>query len=630
MNANANNITYERRPVNVNTASGVNPPTLATPAARITFNPADGATNVPRGTAITITFDSAMTLQNGNAITSANITDFVNLRRGSATGAHVSFTATINSARTVITIIPDSQLHNNTTYHLNIPANRIRDANGESNTAQNISFSTGTASAFVSFTPGQGALIAPTARDLTVVFSEAIQTNTGATVTLDWLRNNNVFILRTGTTATGGSAVGFTVQSWNANNRTAVIRATSNFSHGDFYFGVAANRLRTTANHTPIPATGITFTVGDGHTISFNANGGTGTMNPNPATVNRNSNFTVPSNTFNAPSGRVFHNWNTQSNGQGNAFAPGSVMSNVTQNWTLFAQWGHSVTFVPNAGGATVGGMPSNTTVMRNASYSVPNVTPTRTGHTFRGWHTAADLPSGTVAIQPNGLVSNNVTAHIRLYAIWEVATAAPPVITTHPQNQSVSEGSNVTFTVAATGIPGPTFTWQVSTDGGASWGSAGVTGPTLTLSNVTLAMNDNRYRAVATNASGSIASNAAILTVTPVAAPPTITSVIVSAPSSSVAQGSTMQFGVTVDGTPPGGFPTGVTWTVTGGTASSITSGGGSLTVGAEETVGTVLTVRATSNHDLTQFGEVTVTVTNPSGGGNGGDGGDGGDGGE
>ena len=622
MNANANNITYERRPTNVNTASGINPPTLATPAARITFNPANGATNVPRGSNITITFDSAMTLQNGNPITNANIENFVNLRRGSATGAHVPFSASINSARTVITIFPDEQFNNNTTYHLSIPANRLRDANGELNTVQNISFSTGTASAFVTFTPSQNQLIAPTARDMTIVFSEAVQTNTGATITLEWLRDNNVFVLRTGTTATGGSAVGFTVQSWNANTRTAIIRATSNFNHGDFYLGVAANRLRTTAAHTPIPATGVTFTVGDGHTITFNANGGTGSMSPNPATVNRNSNFTIPSNTFTAPSGRVFHNWNTQANGGGSTFVPGQVMSNVTQNWTLFAQWGHSITFNANvpAGQAAASNMPANTTVMRGASYNAPNVTPARAGFTFRGWHTAATLPAGVTPIQVNGLVSNNVQANINLFAIWDVATVVAPTVTTQPQSVTVIEGQTATFTVAFAGTPAPTIQWQQMAPGATTWiDRPGATGTTISVPNTTTLMNGYQFRAVGTNTQGSVTSSVATLTVG-AQAPPAVTSVTVSPSSVSVAQGGTQPFTATVLGV--NNPPTTVTWSIVGATTSSDTNitAGGVLNVGADEAAS--LVIRATSTFDSTQYGDAVVTVTagvSPGGGGSG-----------
>ena len=618
MNANANGITYERRPSNVNTSGGVNPPTLAVPAPRITFNPAHGATNVPRGSNITITFDSAMTLQNGNAITSANIQNFVNLRRGSATGAHVPFTASINSARTVITIFPDEQFNNNTTYHLNIPVNSVRDANGESNTAQNIWFSTGTASAFVTFTPGQGGLIAPTDRDLTIVFSEAVQTTGGAAVTLEWLRNNNVFVLRTGTTATGGSAVAFTVQSWNASTRTAVIRANNNFSHGDFYLGVAANMLRTTANQTPIPATGVSFTVGDGHTISFNANGGTGTMTP--VIVNRNSNYTVPASTFGAPAGQVFRHWNTQANGQGTTFTQGSVMSNVTQNWTLFAQWGHSITFHANvpAGQAAAGNMPANTTVARGASFNAPNQTPTRTNFTFAGWSTTA---TGAATIQPNTVVSNNVQTNITLFAVWTATAAVAPTVTTQPTDQNVVERSTATFTAVFTGTPAPTIQWQQKAPGATTFvNRPGATGGTLTIPNVALTYAGFQFQAMATNAAGSITTNAVTLYVAPI----TVTGVTVSPLSASIVQGGTMTFSATVLGTNVQGAQE-VTWAVENNAdPTTVINSSGELSVGVNETAPS-LTIRATSQHTTTMSGTSTVTVTAtaspglPGGGGSG-----------
>ena len=93
------------------------------------------------------------------------------------------------------------------------------------------------------------------------------------------------------------------------------------------------------------------------------------------------------------------------------------------------------------------------------------------------------------------------------------------PAITTQPINSSVCSGSNATFTVVATG-PNLSYNWQVSTDGGTTWGnlSPAVTTPTLTLTAVTVAMNNNQYRAVVTGGcTGTVIinSNAAVLSVT-------------------------------------------------------------------------------------------------------------------
>jgi hypothetical protein len=67
------------------------------------------------------------------------------------------------------------------------------------------------------------------------------------------------------------------------------------------------------------------------------------------------------------------------------------------------------------------------------------------------------------------------------------------PTVTTNPGNQTVTAGQNVTFTAAANGNPTPTVQWQVSTDGGHSFTDInGATSTTLTLNNVTAAMNGN------------------------------------------------------------------------------------------------------------------------------------------
>lgn len=93
------------------------------------------------------------------------------------------------------------------------------------------------------------------------------------------------------------------------------------------------------------------------------------------------------------------------------------------------------------------------------------------------------------------------------------------PTISTQPANTTLCEGSNGTLTVVAAGTPTPTiFQWQVSTDGGVTWTNLTTGGSytaTLTLTNVTLAMNNNRYRVIITNSCGmTITSNVITLTV--------------------------------------------------------------------------------------------------------------------
>ena len=68
--------------------------------------------------------------------------------------------------------------------------------------------------------------------------------------------------------------------------------------------------------------------------VSFNANGGTGTMNA--ASVNKGSSYVLPANSFTAPSGKEFEGWKV--NGEGELLQPGASIK-VSAAVELVAQW---------------------------------------------------------------------------------------------------------------------------------------------------------------------------------------------------------------------------------------------------------------------------------------------------
>ena len=90
--------------------------------------------------------------------------------------------------------------------------------------------------------------------------------------------------------------------------------------------------------------------------------------------------------------------------------------------------------------------------------------------------------------------------------------------ITTQPVAREVKEGETATFTAAGTGVPTPTVQWQFSTDGGGTWADdttdAGSTTGTLSVASAVFAENGYEYRAVFTNSSGFVDTEAAKLTV--------------------------------------------------------------------------------------------------------------------
>lgn len=92
-------------------------------------------------------------------------------------------------------------------------------------------------------------------------------------------------------------------------------------------------------------------------------------------------------------------------------------------------------------------------------------------------------------------------------------------VILTQPQDVTVDEDEEATFTVVATGVASAdlTYNWEVSTDGGVTFGNAPGTRDeaTYTIAQAGTALDGNQYRVVVNAASAdAVTSEAATLTV--------------------------------------------------------------------------------------------------------------------
>ncbi len=105
--------------------------------------------------------------------------------------------------------------------------------------------------------------------------------------------------------------------------------------------------------------------------------------------------------------------------------------------------------------------------------------------------------------------ITNSFGSIISSNAVLSVGT--PPSITTHPQNRTVPAGTNVTFTVSATGAPTLIYQWRLE-----GTNLPGATFSSLTLNFVQPA-NSGTYSVRVTNSFGSVISSNAVLTVTPV-----------------------------------------------------------------------------------------------------------------
>jgi hypothetical protein len=95
------------------------------------------------------------------------------------------------------------------------------------------------------------------------------------------------------------------------------------------------------------------------------------------------------------------------------------------------------------------------------------------------------------------------------------------PTITTQTTNQTVNAGQNATFTIIGSGNPPPAYQWQGSVDGGTTWTNlanstaySGVTTSTLVVINPPASVNGSQLRCLASNSTGTAASNGFVLTV--------------------------------------------------------------------------------------------------------------------
>lgn len=102
----------------------------------------------------------------------------------------------------------------------------------------------------------------------------------------------------------------------------------------------------------------------------------------------------------------------------------------------------------------------------------------------------------------------------------------AAPTITAQAQPASVVAPQASTFNVVATGVPDPTYQWQVSTDGGTTFANiSGANGSSHTTPATAPSDSGKLFRVTVSNSAGSIQSDSATLTVSPAAQAPVITS---------------------------------------------------------------------------------------------------------
>lgn len=150
-------------------------------------------------------------------------------------------------------------------------------------------------------------------------------------------------------------------------------------------------------------------------TISFDANGGEGTMSS--VTFEQNRYEYIPNNTF-THNTLVFTGWNTKADGSGDSYTNGQYFY-ANQNMTLYAQWEKveyaTITFNANGGSGSM----QSISVVKGSSTTLPNVTFTRSGYNFKGWNAKSDGSGASYSNKQSFALNSDII----LYAQWEKTT---------------------------------------------------------------------------------------------------------------------------------------------------------------------------------------------------------------
>ena len=109
--------------------------------------------------------------------------------------------------------------------------------------------------------------------------------------------------------------------------------------------------------------------------------------------------------------------------------------------------------------------------------------------------------------------VFSNPAGKVTTKAATLTAKKVAPTITTQPTSVTAKSGTVATFTIAATGYPAPKVQWYVQPAGSSKWFAITEGTKTTLRINATASRDGSKFRAVVSNAAGTVTSRSAVLT---------------------------------------------------------------------------------------------------------------------
>lgn len=158
----------------------------------------------------------------------------------------------------------------------------------------------------------------------------------------------------------------------------------------------------------------VSYTAATSYTVTYNANGGSGTMSNSTG-----SSITLKECTFTAPSGKEFDEWNTAANGSGASYQAGDI---VNESLNLYAIWKELPKYI------VTWSVDGNTTTEEvysgkkptGAPTIDPNNLPCEGADKFVGWTTdsySGDTPPTTLYPTANDIPT--ITKPTTFYAVF-------------------------------------------------------------------------------------------------------------------------------------------------------------------------------------------------------------------
>ena len=190
--------------------------------------------------------------------------------------------------------------------------------------------------------------------------------------------------------------------------------------------------------------------------------------------------------------------------GLNSALAAGTLQANAN-NGKVYLTWA-------NTSGASFAGNDTIVKLVFSGSAGSSSFT----------WDT--QVPGNCEYSNPAGLIFSST------YSNGSMSFYSPPSIVTQPADKTVTQGQSTSFSVGAGGT-NLTYLWQLSSNGGGTWGNltniapySGVLTSTLNITTATTGMSGYRYRCVVGGLCPSpVTSGNALLTVNPTVPPPQV-----------------------------------------------------------------------------------------------------------